>query len=247
MISFDQEQKRKRIVALTGAGISQESGLKTFRDSENGLWEGYRIEDVATPQGWRANPGLVLDFYNERRRQAAIAQPNHAHRILAQLEKYFKVTIVTQNVDALHETAGSSVVLHLHGELTKARSTKDPNYVIEIQGTELTLGETCPHGGQLRPHIVWFGEAVPLIQHAADVVESCDILLIVGTSLVVYPAASLVEFIRPNVPIYLIDPAPPSVSSENPLHFFVGKACEQIDNVLEELLKIHHEPFTNNP
>lgn len=230
---------KKHIVALTGAGISQESGLRTFRDSQNGLWEGYRIEDVATPEAWRTNPELVLDFYNMRRRQAADAQPNHAHITLAQLEKYFKVTVITQNVDALHETAGSSVVIHLHGELTKARSTINPDYVIEIEGTELTIGETCPEGGQLRPHIVWFGEAVPLIEHAADLVRLCDILLIVGTSLVVYPAASLIQFIRPAVPIFVIDPMPPSVSSDNPLNFFVGKASEQMDKVFEQLLEFH--------
>lgn len=189
---------------MTGAGMSAESGLKTFRDS-GGLWEGYDVRDVATPEAWHRNPRLVLQFYNERRRALATAQPNPGHRELVSLEESFRVSIITQNVDDLHERAGSSSVLHLHGELTKSRSVADPSRVYEIEGTELRDGDRCELGAQLRPHIVWFGEEVPLMERALEVVSQADIFVVVGSSLVVYPAAGLVNVVPEGVPCYLID------------------------------------------
>lgn len=200
----------KRLVVLSGAGISAESGLRTFRDA-GGLWEGYKIEEVATPEAWRKNPGLVLDFYNERRKQALQAVPNTAHQALKTLEEYFDVHIITQNVDNLHEQAGSTNVLHLHGELFKARSTKNPSYSITLNSWELRIGELCPWGSQLRPQIVWFGEEVPLIPIAAECIRTADVVLIVGTALVVYPAAGLIEYAPRTAPVYVIDPNPPTV------------------------------------
>jgi len=195
----------KKIVVLTGAGISAESGLKTFRDS-GGLWEEHRIEDVATFDGWQRNPQLVLTFYNERRKQLINAQPNAAHRALVRLEQKYDVQIITQNVDDLHERAGSSKVLHLHGELKKVRSTVDNNLVYDLKGWELKMGDKCEKGSQLRPHIVWFGEAVPMIQLATEMTERADIFIVIGTSLNVYPAASLVQFVPDKATMYLIDP-----------------------------------------
>ena len=179
----------KKIVVLTGAGISAESGLKTFRDS-NGLWENHKIEDVATPQAWKADPELVLEFYNQRRLQASEALPNQAHFSLADLEEYFSVTIVTQNVDDLHERAGSSEVIHLHGELTKARSSKNPSLIYHINEKRIEIGDLCDDGYQLRPHIVWFGEEVPLITEVIPYFQSADIIIVIGTSLSVYPASA---------------------------------------------------------
>ena len=196
---------RKKLVVLSGAGISAESGLKTFRDSD-GLWEGHSIEDVATPEGWHKDMALVLQFYNERRRDGMNAKPNAGHLILAELEKNFDVQIITQNVDNLHEKAGSTKVLHLHGEIFKARSTRNPDLIYDLDGWELNIGDTCELGSQLRPHIVWFGEAVPMIEPAAELTHDADIFVVVGTSLAVYPAAGLVNFIRKGVPIYVIDP-----------------------------------------
>lgn len=181
----------KRIVVISGAGISAESGLATFRGAD-GLWRGYRPEEVACPEAWRRDPGLVLDFYNERRRAVRAASPNAAHKALVDLERGFDVRIVTQNVDDLHERAGSSRVLHLHGEIRRARSTRDPALVTDLGDRDIELGDTCTLGSQLRPHIVWFGEAVPALDEAADLVAGADVLIVVGTSLVVYPAASLV-------------------------------------------------------
>lgn len=198
---------KKKLVVLTGAGVSQESGIKTFRDSD-GLWENYPVEDVASIQGWRKNKELMLRFYNERRAQLATVEPNKAHRIIAELEKYFDVTVVTQNVDNLHERAGSTKVVHLHGELTKARGVDNDNEIIDIGYDPISLGDKSPSGAQLRPHIVWFGEAVPKLEEGAVAVSECDILLVVGTSLAVYPAAGLVNYITPGRPIYLIDPKP---------------------------------------
>jgi len=195
----------KKIVALTGAGISAESGITTFRDS-GGLWEQYDVMEVASIDGWRKNPQLVQRFYNDRRKQLGEVEPNNAHRILAELEKHFDVTIVTQNVDNLHERAGSTKIVHLHGELTKARSSTDPDMVVDIGYRPIEWGEKAPDGSQLRPHIVWFGEAVPLIATAAEIVSQADILLIIGTSLNVYPAAGLVGYANRKAPIYLIDP-----------------------------------------
>ena len=195
----------KKIVVLTGAGISAESGLKTFRDS-NGLWEEYRVEDVATYEAWVRNPSLVNEFYNQRRKQLYDAVPNAAHYALAELEKKFEVKIITQNVDDLHERGGSSNVLHLHGELKKVRSTIDPQLVYTLDGWELKLGDKCEKGSQLRPHIVWFGEAVPLIEDAAEISSAADIYIVIGTSLNVYPAAGLLNYVRDGVPKYLVDP-----------------------------------------
>ena len=197
---------KKRLVVLTGAGISAESGLKTFRDAD-GLWEGHDIYEVASPQGFHANPELVLDFYNQRRRQLLEVTPNKAHLNLADLESTFDVDIITQNVDDLHERAGSSNVLHLHGELLKVRSTKNENLVYPWK-KDILLGDTCEENAQLRPHIVWFGEDVPLLEKAVEITLQADILVIIGTSMQVYPAASLVDYVTSNTPIYFIDPNP---------------------------------------
>jgi NAD-dependent deacetylase len=196
----------KKIVVLSGAGISAESGLKTFRDSD-GLWENYSIEEVATPEGWNKNQKLVLDFYNERRRQVRGASPNAAHIAIAQLQENYHVTVVTQNIDDLHERAGSENVLHLHGEIFKSRSTVDPTLIYPIEGTELNEGEKCEQGSQLRPHIVWFGEMVPALAKAAMIVSMADIFIVVGTSLAVYPAASLVDYAPQESEKYIVDPA----------------------------------------
>ena len=196
----------KKCVVLTGAGISAESGLQTFRDS-GGLWEGYRVEDVCTPEAFARSPQTVIDFYNARRRAAAAAEPNAAHFALADLERAYDVQIITQNVDDLHERAGSGKVLHLHGELNKLRSTVDENEILPWQGDQ-TLADRDSRGRPLRPHIVWFGEAVPLIEEAVRLVEAADTVIVVGTSLKVYPAASLLHYARFGVPVYLIDPKP---------------------------------------
>lgn len=195
---------------LTGAGMSAESGIATFRGA-GGLWENHRIEDVATPEAWARNRELVLRFYNERRKQMWACEPNAGHRDVAALEQEYEVTVVTQNVDNLHERAGSTRVVHLHGELTKSRSTLDPDLVYDIQGWELKLGDRCERGSQLRPHIVWFGEAVPMMDVAIDLVSTADIVVIIGTSLSVYPAASLVDYASAEARIFLIDPTPPSL------------------------------------
>ena len=196
----------KKCVVLTGAGISAESGLQTFRDS-GGLWEGYRVEDVCTPEAFARSPQTVIDFYNARRRAAAAAEPNAAHFALADLERAYDVQIITQNVDDLHERAGSGKVLHLHGELNTLRSTVDENEILPWQGDQ-TLADRDSRGRPLRPHIVWFGEAVPLIEEAVRLVEAADIVIVFGTSLKVYPAASLLHYARFGVPVYLIDPKP---------------------------------------
>lgn len=206
------DKNKPKLVVLSGAGISAESGLATFRDS-GGLWEGYKIEEVATPEAWENDPVKVLDFYNLRRISAQNAAPNLAHIDLAGLEKHFDVQIVTQNVDDLHERAGSTKVLHLHGELNKSRSTKNPNLVYKINGPKLNYGDTCELGSQLRPHIVWFGESVPLIETAANMVEKADVFLVIGTSLQVYPAAGLLSYFDPLKPMYLIDPKPINLSN----------------------------------
>lgn len=198
----------KKLVVLSGAGVSAESGIKTFRDSD-GLWENYNVADVADIEGWYRNKGLVLKFYNERRRQLEKAEPNQAHKIIAELERYFDVTVVTQNVDNLHERAGSSKIIHLHGELTKVRpEDQEDRGVKDIGYRDINLGDTDSRGVQLRPHIVWFGEAVPMMTPAAREVSECDILLIIGTSLNVYPAAGLFRYVQHGTPIFLIDPKP---------------------------------------
>ncbi|MDD7913962.1 SIR2 family NAD-dependent protein deacylase [Polaribacter ponticola] len=196
----------KKIVVLTGAGISAESGIQTFRDAD-GLWEGYNIMEVASPEGFAANPELVLDFYNKRRKQLLDVKPNKAHYNLKELEKHFDVEIITQNVDDLHERSGSSKITHLHGELLKVRSTFDESIVINWK-KDLFLGDLCSKKSQLRPHIVWFGEMVPLLDKAIEITKKADILVIIGTSMQVYPAASLIDFVKENTPIYFIDPKP---------------------------------------
>lgn len=203
----------KNIAVLTGAGISAESGIKTFRDAD-GLWEGHDVMQVASPQGFKDNPTLVLDFYNQRRRQLLEVQPNQAHYDLASLEKEYNVTIITQNVDDLHERAGSTNVVHLHGELLKVRSITNENDVQEWK-TDLLLGDVNKKGHQLRPHIVWFGEAVPMFEKAVEICETADILLIIGTSMQVYPAASLMHYVPENTPTYFIDPKPAMSSKTN--------------------------------
>jgi len=201
---------KKRLVVLTGAGISAESGLKTFRDSD-GLWEGYNVMDVATPEAWRLNPALVQQFYNERRKQVLLAEPNAAHLQLAKLEEHFDVQIITQNIDDLHERAGSTNITHLHGIITLAQSDLNPALVYPIRGDELTMGLCCELGSQLRPHVVWFGEAVPMIEIAAQLCETADLFMLVGTSLAVYPAASLIDFVPSVTPKYMVDKKIPSV------------------------------------
>ena len=228
-------KQRKKIVVLTGAGISAESGIATFRDS-NGLWENYRIEDVATPEGWRKNRDLVLDFYNQRRKQALSVEPNAGHRALARLEERYDVTIITQNVDGLHEKAGSTNVLHLHGELAKARSSVDESLVYDIDGWEIKVGDRCEKGSQLRPHIVWFGEAVPMMDQAIDVAYTADIFIVVGTSLVVYPAAGLVDFVPSTVPIYVVDPNLPEMRERPNLTLIGEPASTGMTKLAEKLL-----------
>jgi NAD-dependent deacetylase len=195
----------KKIIVLTGAGVSAESGLKTFRDHD-GLWHDYRVEDVATPEAWERNMDLVLDFYNQRRKNLLEAMPNSAHTALAELQNKYIVSIVTQNVDDLHERGGSSNVLHLHGELKKVRSSVDPSLIYELKGWELKKGDLCEKGSQLRPHIVWFGEPVPLIEQAAELCADADIMIVIGTSLQVYPAAGLIHYAFAGAPKYYIDP-----------------------------------------
>ena len=218
----------KHIVILTGAGMSAESGISTFRDT-GGLWEQYRIEDVATPEGFRKNPELVLEFYNARRKQAFEVKPNRGHLGLAEMEKDFKVFVITQNVDDLHERAGSTNVLHLHGELSKVRSTLDPSliYTLTADNSEIHVGDKCEKGSQLRPHIVWFGEAVPMIGEAAGIVQAADILVVIGTSLNVYPAAGLLGYAQPGVPVYLIDPNDVNTHRRD-IHFIKKGASEGV-------------------
>lgn len=195
----------KKLVILTGAGMSAESGIKTFRDS-GGLWEEHRVEDVASPMGWALNRKLVLKFYNDRRRELARCEPNAGHLGLAALEKHFDVHVITQNIDNLHERAGSSDVVHLHGELTKARSTKDSDLIYDIGYKDINEGDKCELGSQLRPHIVWFGEAVPMIEEAVKITSQADIFVVIGTSLNVYPAAGLIEYVPDSASLWLIDP-----------------------------------------
>lgn len=195
----------KRLVVLTGAGMSAESGINTFRD-KNGWWKNFNPLELATPEAFAKNTQLVLDFYNYRRKNVIEAQPNTGHKGLTDLEKLFDVQIITQNVDDLHERAGSSKILHLHGEIKKSRSTADENLIYDIDGSELNVGDTCEKGSQLRPHIVWFGESVPNIEKAFEIVTKAQIFVIIGTSLAVYPAASLVHYLKPNVPVFVINP-----------------------------------------
>lgn len=216
----------KKLVVLTGAGVSAESGLKTFRDSD-GLWEGYRVEDVATFQAWRKDPELVLEFYNVRRKGVLEAKPNAAHIGLAELEKHFEVTIITQNIDDLHERAGSTRVLHLHGEILKMRSESDAKLIYPITG-DIKLGDTAEDGAQLRPHIVWFGESVPMMDAAVPLVRAADIFVVVGTSLVVYPAAGLVDYTQSHIPKFIIDKRIPYTSRQQNLVTIEKPATEGV-------------------
>lgn len=229
----------KKIVVLTGAGISAESGIKTFRDSD-GLWETHRVEDVATPQAWKKDPKLVLDFYNARRKQLFEVAPNAAHLALKKLEEQFDVQIITQNVDNLHERAGSSNVLHLHGVLTQARSAVDPSLVYDIGDKMIKMGDQCEKGSQLRPHIVWFGEAVPNIEPAAKIVSKADILIIVGTSLLVYPAAGLIYYAAAHAPKFYIDPAAAHIAEVKNLTVVKEKAGTGTPRIVEQLLQSAH-------
>jgi len=225
----------KKIVVLTGAGISAESGIKTFRDAD-GLWEGHGIMEVASPIGWKKNAELVLDFYNKRRAQLLTVRPNKAHEILAELEEYFDIHIITQNVDDLHERAGSNKVIHLHGELLKVRSITNENFILDWKN-DLNLGDFDLEGNQLRPHIVWFGEDVPMIEHAIDIVETADVLIIIGTSLQVYPAAGLMNYVDEKVLVYYIDPKPATIYDlPNELKILPLTAVEGMKIVKEELV-----------
>jgi NAD-dependent deacetylase len=225
--------EKPHIVVLTGAGISAESGLRTFRDSD-GLWEGYAVEDVATPRAWRRNPQLVLDFYNMRRRDVRAAAPNAAHLALADLEKEFEVTVITQNVDDLHERAGSSRIIHLHGEILQMRSEKDASKIYSIH-EDMVPGGRAEDGGLLRPNIVWFEEPVPMIEMAAAVVQSADIFIVIGTSLQVYPAAGLINFVPPFAPIYVVDKRLPEIAPHPRLHLIEKPATEGMQDVLDAL------------
>jgi NAD-dependent deacetylase len=226
---------KKHIVVLSGAGISAESGLKTFRDSD-GLWMGYNVEDVATPRGFEKDPQLVLNFYNERRRDVAAAKPNAAHIGLAELEKDFDVTIITQNIDDLHERGGSTRVLHLHGEIFKMRSVDDEHTIYEIRG-DINVGDLSADGSQLRPYIVWFEEPVPMMEKAAALLHDCDYFVVVGTSLQVYPAASLLHYAPAFLPKFIIDKKIPAVNSYPNLHLIEKPATEGV----EELKKLLHK------
>ncbi len=227
---------KTKLVVFTGAGISAESGIKTFRGSD-GLWEEYNINDVATPQGWEKNNALVLDFYNKRRRQILEAEPNKAHYALAALEKKYDVLIITQNIDDLHERAGSENVLHLHGEILKSRSTTDPSLIYKIKGSELNIGDKCERGSQLRPHIVWFGENVPEMENAYLCADQSEIFIVTGTSLEVYPAAGLINYLPRNIPKYLIDPGAVNVSGINNLTVIKENAGIGLPKLADELLK----------
>lgn len=227
----------KKVVVLTGAGMSAESGIATFRDT-GGLWEQYRVEDVATPEGFAKDPQLVLSFYNERRKQCINAEPNQGHFGLVEMENDYEVTIVTQNVDNLHERAGSSSVLHLHGELMKVRSSKYPELIYDVpkDKPEINLGDMCERGSQLRPHIVWFGESVPMMDNAIKEVQVADILVIIGTSLNVYPAAGLLYYVRTSTPIFLVDPNEVKASLKN-VHYIRKGASEGVKE-LRKMLRI---------
>ncbi len=225
----------KKLVVLSGAGMSAESGVKTFRD-DDGLWQNHRFEDVASPIAWQNDPELVMEFYNQRRKQLFEVDPNPGHLALVLLEKKFDVRIITQNVDDLHERAGSSNVLHLHGELKKVRSTIDPNLVYTMDQWELKMGDKCEKGSQLRPHIVWFGEAVDMIGPAVEIVSKADIVIVIGTSMVVYPAAGLINYVSDDVPKFYVDPKAFQVSGISNLEVIRKKAGEGVPELVDRLL-----------
>ncbi|RZK54434.1 MAG: NAD-dependent deacylase [Pedobacter sp.] len=226
---------KKRLVVLTGAGISAESGLKTFRGSD-GLWEGYNIMDVATPEAWAKNPALVQQFYNERRIQVLQAEPNEAHRQLVALEEYFDVQIITQNIDDLHERAGSTQITHLHGVITYAQSDQDSNLIYPLKNDRIEMGQFCELGSQLRPHVVWFGEAVPKIENAAVICEQADVFMVIGTSLAVYPAAGLIDFVPTGVKKYIVDPVIPPVRNYKNLIRVEASAIIGLQQILPQLI-----------
>lgn len=228
---------KKKLVVLTGAGISAESGIKTFRDSD-GLWEGHNVMDVATPEGWHKNPALVLDFYNQRRQQLKEVHPNLGHQILFELENDFDVYIITQNVDDLHERAGSTNITHLHGQLLKVRSSKNENYILDWQD-DLNFGDVDHQGNQLRPHIVWFGEQVPALDEAITITEQADYFVVIGTSLQVYPAAGLIDFTKKETPIYYIDPKPIKIPN-------LRNSLVVIPNIASEGVRILKEKLQTN-
>jgi NAD-dependent deacetylase len=225
---------KKNLVVLTGAGISAESGLKTFRDSD-GLWMGYDVYQVATPEGWKKDPELVLDFYNQRRKEVAKAFPNAAHKGISDFQNDFNVTVITQNIDDLHERAGSKNVVHLHGEIFKMRSVNDANTFYEIRN-DIQFGQKAPDGFQLRPHVVWFGEAVPMIEEAAKIFSTADVFILVGTSLQVYPAAGLIDFLPAGIPKYIIDKNPPFIA-ENDFIVIEKLATEGVEEVKKLILR----------
>lgn len=227
----------QNIIVLTGAGISAESGLKTFRDSD-GLWEGYNIEDVATPQAWQRNPAMVQQFYNERRKTVLEAQPNAAHYALASLQDKYDVTIITQNIDDLHERAGSAKVVHLHGIITRSQSSINPGLTYPIAGSDIGMHEICELGSPLRPHVVWFGEEVPMIETAARLCSTADIFMLIGTSLAVYPAAGLINYVPAQVPKYIIDPHIPYTQSSRNIHAIEQKATVGVPAIVEQLLQL---------
>jgi len=227
---------KKKIIVLTGAGISAESGLQTFRDAD-GLWEGYAIEDVATPEAWKRNPVLVQQFYNERRKAVILAQPNAAHLALKALEDKYEVLIITQNIDDLHEKAGSTAIIHLHGEIMYARSSKNAALLYKMNKDFIEMDETCDLGSMLRPHVVWFGEAVPMITKAMHEMPKADMVILIGSSLAVYPAAGLIDLAKRDVPIYVIDPKIPAVNLPNPVIKIQEKAGIGVPALVEKLLK----------
>ncbi|MCF8296284.1 MAG: NAD-dependent deacylase [Saprospiraceae bacterium] len=225
----------KKIVVLTGAGISKESGIMTFREA-GGLWENHRVEDVASPMAWENDPEMVMEFYNQRRKQLYEVEPNPAHYALAKLEEKYDVQIITQNVDDLHERGGSSNILHLHGEMKKCRSTMDPTLVYDVDGWELKMGDVCEKGSQLRPHIVWFGEAVPMIVPAVEISTKADIFIVIGTSMLVYPAAGLIDYVPAHIPKYIIDPNAVATSRVQNLTVIKEKAGIGVPELVEKLL-----------
>jgi len=226
--------RKPNVVILTGAGVSAESGLLTFRDS-GGLWENYDVMDVASIDGWYRNPSLVIDFYNQRRKQASQVQPNAGHFAISEMQRHFGAKLITQNVDDLHERAGSSNVLHLHGELRKVRSETHPDYVVDIDGESIQLGDKCPNGGQLRPHIVWFGEMVPMIEVAAKWCSTADVLIIAGTSLEVYPAAGLISEIPNHAEVFVVDPVRPRTQISNMVHFIEEAGSTALPKLFQHL------------
>lgn len=228
---------KKKLVIFSGAGMSAESGIKTFRDN-GGLWEEYRVEDVATPEAWERDPELVTRFYNQRRKQVMEAQPNEAHKIIADLQKYFDVTVITQNVDNLHERAGSKKVIHLHGEIMKVRSSRNPLLVYELKHWEVKMGDTCELGSQLRPNIVWFGELVPMMEPAIEIAGEAELLTVIGTSLNVYPAAGLVNYTPDEIPKWLVDPGTFNLEHIKNLTHIKETAVNGMNKLKEVLMKL---------